>query len=95
MQYQMQKCGCDDLLDNDCWENIGVGYVGANDAWTDGVHPDREPVQIPLEGTDQYNTFFGVNGSCPTSWMRIQSNPSYSNDTTVWQMPYNRPRLIR
>jgi hypothetical protein len=102
MQYQMQVCGCANLADPTCWTNIGVGYVGDNDAWLappdashPGGYPDPEPVNIPLEGTALYTTLFGSSGQCPTSWMRIASNPSYSGDTTVWEMPYIRPRLIK
>jgi hypothetical protein len=95
MQYQMQICGCTDLSDPACWSNITQGYVGDNDSWTDGVHPDPEPVSIPFEGTTQYDLFFGNAGQCPTSWLRIQQNPSYSGDTTVWEMPYIRPRIIK
>jgi hypothetical protein len=95
MQYQMQVCGCTDLNNPSCWSNIGVGYVGADNSWTDGTHPDPEPVYIPVEGSAQYNLFFGNSGQCPTSWLRIQSNPSYTGDTTVWEMPYIRPRIIK
>jgi Flp pilus assembly protein TadG len=95
MQYQMQICGCSNRNDPNCWTNIQQGYVGPNNGWSDTGRPDPEEVQIPIEGTSAYNTIFGVNGSCDSSWLRIQSNPSYSNDTTVWEMPFLRPRLIR
>jgi hypothetical protein len=95
MQYQMQICGCTDLNNPACWSNITQGYVGDNDSWSDGVHLDPEPVALPFEGTPQYDLFFGSAGQCPTSWLRIQRNPSYSGDTTVWEMPYIRPRLIK
>ena len=95
MQYQMQICGCDDLLDPTCWGDIGVGYVGPNNGWSSGTNPDPEEVQIPVEGSANYNLFFGSSGQCPTSWLRIENNPSYSEDTTVWEMPFIRPRLIK
>lgn len=95
MQYQMQICGCDDLLDPTCWSDIATGYVGPNDGWISGSNPDPEPVDIPAEGTSAYNLHFGSSGQCETSWLRIESNPSYSEDTTVWEMPFIRPRLIK
>jgi|GEM_PF-1516826 len=95
MNYQMQKCGCTDLTDPNCWSNIGTGYVGPNNGWANAGNPDPEEVQIPLEGSANYTLFFGSSGQCSTSWLRIQSNPSYSNDTTVWEMPFTRPRLIQ
>ncbi len=98
MQYQMQKCivGCNpNSTDPNCWQNLSVGYVSGNNAWTDGVHPDKENVTIPPEGSAEYNLLFGNSGECPTSWLRIQSIPSYTGDTTVWEMPYIRPRLIK
>jgi hypothetical protein len=95
MQYQMQICGCTDLNDPDCWSDIAVGYVGPNNGWVQSPNPDPELVPIPVEGTAEYTLFFGNAGQCDTSWMRIEANPSYSNDTTVWEIPFMRPRLIR
>lgn len=90
MVYQMQEC---DHPTN--WVDMGVGYTGPNDGWASGTNPDPEPVQIPAEGTDLYNTLFGSDGHCATSWLRLESDPSYSQDTTVWEMPFIRPRLIK
>jgi hypothetical protein len=102
MHYQMQVCGCNNLNDPACWQDIGIGYVGPNDGWAapaDASHPsgylDPEPVYLPPEGSALYTTFFGATGQCATSWLRIQSNPSYTGDSTTWQMPYIRPRLIK
>lgn len=106
MQYQMQICrpgGCD-LNDPSCWSNIGIGYVGQDNNWVappdashppPGGYPDPEPVTIPVEGSANYTLFFGDSGQCPTSWLRIQRNPSYPGDSTVWEMPYIRPRLVK
>ncbi|HEY0072121.1 MAG TPA: hypothetical protein VGE04_19335 [Chloroflexia bacterium] len=30
-----------------------------------------------------------------TSWLRIESYPSGSQDTSVWELPYKRPRLTK
>jgi len=95
MQYQMQLCDCPDPNDPNCWENIATGHVGPNDGWVASGYADPEPVQIPVEGTSQYSHFFGSDGHCPTSWLRIETNPSYSQDSTVWEMPFIRPRLIK
>jgi Flp pilus assembly protein TadG len=102
MQYQMSVCNCAyPLTDSRCWVNIGTGYVGPNDGWnyvpaSPGTpFPDPEPVRIPYEGTPEYNQFFGATGQCSTSWLRIASNPSYEQDSTVWEMPYIRPRIIK
>jgi hypothetical protein len=100
MQYQMQVCGCSDLTNPACWANVAVGFVGPNDDWScPGTAndtgcpanlntPDPEQIQIPAEGTALYTTLFGSAGQCPTSWLRVPSNPSYSGDTTTWEMPY-------
>lgn len=102
MQYQMSLCPavsgqgqCTNLNDPTCWENIGTGWVGDNDSWNWGTNADPEPVYIPFEGTAQYGRLFGSGGECSVSWLRIQSNPSYSTDTSVWEMPFIRPRLVR
>ena len=95
MQYQMQIGGCNDLLDPNCWHDIANGYVGPNDGWACDTCPDPEPVQIPIEGSSDYNLLFGASGQYATSWLRIKTNPSYSQDTTVWEMPFIRPRLIK
>jgi hypothetical protein len=103
MRYQMQRCGCNDLLDDSCWADLtdpngnpAIGYIGGNNMWVAGSgFPDPERVQIPYEGTPAYATFFGSSGQCSTSWMRIYRYPSYSQDTTVWELPFLRPRLIK
>ena len=103
MQYQMQKCvlvgssyvPCANTLSDSCFDNVATGYVGPNDDWNCSGCPDPEPVPIPIEGSSAYTDFFGPNGECPTSWLRLQSDPSYSQDTTVWEMPFIRPRLVK
>jgi hypothetical protein len=108
MQYQMQKClnpapgvytPCSPLTSDSCFGNPTsgnwLGYVGPNDGWYCPGCPTPEKVQIPVEGTADYTSFFGPNGECGTSWLRLQSDPSYGQDTTVWEMPFARPRLIR
>ena len=110
LYYQMQKCGCVDTLDNNCFAHIpgpqgtqSWGFASNNDTWTNSWpagrgQPDPEKVIIPVEGSAAYNLFF-VNSStgalCSTSWLRIESYPSYSNDTSVWEMPFLRPRLVK
>lgn len=92
---------CSNLLNPSCFGNLNAGmdaYRGPNDGWWCDACPQPEKVSIPMEGTTLYNTFFGPGGtlgSCSTSWLRLESNLSYSNDTTVWEMPYKRPRLIK
>jgi Flp pilus assembly protein TadG len=108
--YQMQYCvnsgttnlcssgncePCSDLLDPDCFGDIGDAYRGPNNRWWCPACPQPEQVQIPIEGTQAYINFFGPNSECATSWLRLEQNLSYSNDTTVWEMPYRRPRLIK
>lgn len=102
MRYQMQKCGCTDLSNDNCWADLtdpngnpAIGHPSDNDTWFYGSYPDTERVQIPFEGTTAYSTFFGNSGQCSTSWLRIYRYPSYSQDTTVWELPFLRPRLIR
>jgi hypothetical protein len=101
MTYQMQRCGCTDLLNDACWQDVGQGWIGNNNSWHDGsypnpgTYPDPELVQIPFEDTTEYYTFFGTSGQCETSWMRMKRYPSYSGDTTVWELPYIQPRIIR
>lgn len=108
LYYQMQKCGATDLNDNNSWADIPNpvtgnsrtwGLTSGSDTWTDvwpGTTP-REYVYIPQEGTTAYQTFFGNGTSCSTttSWLRIQNYKSYSQDTTVWELPFKRPRLIK
>ena len=103
-QYQMQLCQvdgsgnyspCSDLLNNNCYGNVGVGYVGPDNGWYCSGCPAPEKVSIPVEGSANYTSFFGPAGQCSTSWLRLQADPSYSQDTTVWEMPFSRPRLIK
>lgn len=89
---------CSNLLSNNCFGNLTTGnnaYRGPNDGWYCSGCPQPEQIAIPAEGTTAYTNFFGPNGECDTSWMRLDENLSYSNDTTVWEMPYRRPRLIK
>jgi hypothetical protein len=86
MQYQMQICGCDDPQNPDCWLNVGAGHIGPNDGWATSGYPDPEPIQIPMEGSSEYNLLFGSGGECPSSRFRIAQNPSYSQDSTTWQI---------
>jgi hypothetical protein len=92
-----------------CFGNLsgtnGVGFVGPNNGWLcpdgydngcpGGWTQPTDKVLLPVEGTADYTTFFGPNGECGSSWLRLQSDPSYTQDTTVWEMPFARPRLIR
>jgi Flp pilus assembly protein TadG len=108
-QYQMQLClnqgggnyvSCPDTLSNGCFGNpttgSWIGYMGPDNGWYCSPNcPSPEKVHIPIEGTADYTRFFGPNGECASSWLRLQSNPSYSQDTTVWEMPFARPRLIK
>jgi hypothetical protein len=108
--YQMQYCvdvgttnpcstgdcePCSSLLSPDCFGDIGDAYRGPNNGWWCPACPQPEYVEIPTEGTQAYIDFFGPNSECKTSWLRLEQNLSYSNDTTVWEMPYRRPRLIK
>ena len=80
-----------------------IGWHSKTNSWSDGTNPDPEHVLIPVEGSNAYKWFFGPTRpdgvSCPTdwdsSWLRIEENPSYTQDTTVWEMPFVRPRLIK
>ncbi|MGA7732521.1 MAG: pilus assembly protein TadG-related protein [Chloroflexia bacterium] len=108
--YQMQYCvnagttnlcstgncePCSSLLNPNCFGDIGDAYRGPNNRWWCPACPQPEQVQIPIEGTQAYTNFFGPNSECESSWLRLEQNLSYSNDTTVWEMPYRRPRLIK
>ncbi len=93
---------CADTSSDGCFADVATGYVSDNDAWVsppDGSHPngypDPDTVPIPFEGSSNYAQFFGPNGECPTSWLRLKSDPSYSQDTQVWEMPFVRPRLVK
>ena len=88
---------CPNTLNPACFGNAGTGWVGPNDDWyCPGVFADNcgsfitpeqpEKVNIPVPGSPGYSRFFGPNGECPTSWLRLQSDPSYSQDTTVWEI---------
>ncbi len=94
-RYQMQLCGCSDLSNDACWVDIAQGAVGPDNGWRYNTNPDPEPVRIPAEGTAQYNLFFGVGGTCDTSWLRLYRHRSASQDTTVWELPFFRPRIVR
>jgi Flp pilus assembly protein TadG len=108
LYYQMQKCGATDLSASSSWADVPNpvtgnsrtwGSASFNDTWS-RVWPGDVPneyVYIPQEGTSAYQTFFGDGSSCSsdTSWLRIESYPSGSQDTSVWELPYKRPRLIK
>jgi hypothetical protein len=100
---------CSPLTSGSCFGNPtapnGIGFTGPNNGWLcpDGYDNNcpggwtqtTEKVQIPVEGTSDYTKFFGPNGQCSSSWLRLASDPSFSQDTTVWEMPFARPRLIK
>ncbi len=83
MTYEMLKCGMDPNLDSS-WEQVGTGYLGPDNDWYCTGCPNPEVVQIPYETYPAYADLFGASGECPSSWLRIHSNPSYSQDTTTW-----------
>ena len=95
MQYQMQLCviggggtyePCSDITSNSCFGDAGTGYVGPNNDWYCVGCPNPETVPIPQPGTTAYTQFFGPNGECSTSWLRLKSDPSYSQDDTTWEV---------
>jgi hypothetical protein len=88
MVYEMQKCGFNDTTNDDSFTQVSQGWVGGNDSWTDGV-PAHELESVVIPAKDHpvfYNSTTGE--SCPSSWLRIRRYQSYSNDTTVWEVPY-------
>jgi Flp pilus assembly protein TadG len=95
MVYEMQKCGFDDTTDDNSFTQVGQGWIGDNDMWYDGnpAH-EKENVTIPAENHVAFHNY-STGQSCTSSWLRIRRYQSYSNDTTVWEMPYIRPRLIK
>jgi hypothetical protein len=96
MNYQMQICGCTNTNSDACWQNVGTGHIGDNNRWTYGTAPDPELVEIPSEDDADFSTFFGSGtNTCQSSLLRMQSYPSFSEDTSVWEIPFIRPRLIR
>lgn len=95
MRYQMQLCGCTDTANDACFTDVGTGWVGGNDTWTDGnPNHELELVTIPSE-TSAYFRNPSTGQQCESSWLRMYRYPSYAQDTTVWEMPFLRPRLIR
>lgn len=95
MTYQMQKCGATDLNNDASFADVATGYVGNNDAWVcaPGACPDPEGVLIPNENSQFFKASDGT--ICATSWLRLKKDPSYTQDTTVWEMPFIRPRLVK
>jgi hypothetical protein len=93
--YEMQKCGFSDTTDDNSFTQVGQGWIGDNDMWYDGnpAH-EKENVTIPAENHVAFHNY-SSGESCTSSWLRIRRYQSYSNDTTVWEMPYIRPRLIK
>jgi hypothetical protein len=88
MVYEMQKCGFNDTADDNSFTQVGQGWIGDNDSWTDG-NPAHELESVVIPAKDHavfYNP--GTGDSCPSSWLRIRRYQSYSNDTTVWEVPY-------
>ena len=96
----MQICGCNDTSNPACFTTgsspgLAAGTAGPDNGWSLSGYSDPDLVQIPVEGSPDYNTFFGVGGTCQSSWLRLQNDPSYSQDTTVWEMPFIKPRLVK
>lgn len=109
MTYQMQLCdspyGPDDDRSYDSVHtpsgDVVYGWMSSNDLWNDGTHTGKELVQVPTEPlttpvdpNSDYVKFFGADGHC-SSWLRIYRYPSSAQDTSVWEIPYIRPRLIK
>ena len=99
-KYQLQYCveagttlpcvtgncePCSDLLNPGCFGDVADAYRGPNDEWYCSACPNPELVPIPERRTMEYQQFFGPNGECSTSWLRLKQNLSYSNDTTAWE----------
>ena len=108
MQYQMQICGCTDLNNPACWSNIAQGAVGPNNDWAcpsaqgDSGCPPASLLWIPSRSNisdtrapPSTTSSSEVQASALHRGSASRQNPSYSGDTTVWEMPYIRPRLIK
>lgn len=94
LKYQMQICGQTDTTKDSTFANLNQdGFNGRNNMWYDpGNTSGYDKIVIP----DVNSQFFKNGGtSCQTSWLRLYRDPSYSQDTTVWEMPFLRPRLIK
>lgn len=93
--YQLQLCvadgqggytPCANLLDTNCFGDVAPAYRAPNNGWYCAGCPNPEGVPIPAPGSPGYTQFFGPNGECSTSWLRLKQNLSYSNDTTAWEV---------
>jgi hypothetical protein len=94
--YQMEKCNSGFPLEDDrAWQTVATDIEGPNNNWAVPPPQGADPrlVQIPTETSADYATFFGT--ACPTSWLRMRTTSSGNQDTTVWEIPFIRPRLIR
>lgn len=91
-------------FDNDCSSNCGLefyledpsgnlvtvatGQVSGNNTWG-----QTDSVLIPERGTPAYSQVFPPGTE--SAWLRLRYPPTIAQDTSVWELIYVRPRLIR
>lgn len=73
--------------------NVANGELSGNGTWfaSDKTGPDA--IQIPVRGTALYNQIFPAGTT--STWLKGQYNTVIPQDSSVWELLYIRPRLLR
>jgi hypothetical protein len=67
---------------------IGTGTLTGNGVWASG-----DSIAIPAKGTALYDQVFPPGAD--SAWLVADYPPTISQDTSVWELIYIRPRLIQ
>ncbi len=75
--------------------SVATGQQSGNGVWwsSDPSYSGGDRIQIPARGTSLYNQIFppGVK----TAWLKARYDEAIAQDSSVWELLYIRPRLLK
>lgn len=72
---------------------LATGKLSGSGRWYSTMTGAADVIQIPARGTPLYETIFG--GGRKSAWLKGQYPLTIRQDTSVWELLYIRPRLLR
>jgi hypothetical protein len=73
--------------------NIANGKLSGSGTWFSSDKTSPDAIQIPARGTALYNQIFPAGVT--STWLKARYNTVIPQDSSVWELLYIRPRLLR